>query len=78
MDYAEAFVAQLDPVGLGIGPFQFYYEDPSLGRDLNVGVSKHSDVSSSAVLGQVQAISLHPDPAAASPALPTAERTRSN
>jgi len=75
VDYAEAFVAELDPNGLGIGPFQFYYEDPSLGRTLNTGVTKDSDVSSASVLSQVQASIPTSDPLAASPALPAAERT---
>ena len=27
VEYAEAFVATLDPAGLGISPFQFYYQE---------------------------------------------------
>ena len=29
MDYAEAFVAAIDPAGTGVGPFEFQYVDPA-------------------------------------------------
>ena len=34
VDYSEAFVSALDPAGTGVGPFEFQYVDPSLGRSL--------------------------------------------
>jgi len=53
VDYAEAFVAVVDPAGTGEGPFSFEYTDPSLGRTLMDAVTKDSDVSATTVSGQV-------------------------
>ena len=53
VDYAEAFVAAIDPAGTGVGPFSFQYVDPSLGRDLMDVVTKDSDVSQATVSSQV-------------------------
>lgn len=53
VDYAEAFVSQIDPAGTGVGPFSFQYVDPSLGRNLLDVVTKDSDVSTSTVASQV-------------------------
>ncbi len=52
-DYSEAFVAALDPAGTGVGPFEFQYVDPSLGRGLMDVITKDSDVSASTVSSQV-------------------------
>ena len=52
VDYAEAFVSQIDPAGTGVGPFSFQYVDPSLGRNLLDVVTKDSDVSTSTVASQ--------------------------
>ena len=53
VDYAEAFVAALDPAGTGVGPFEFQYVDPSLGRTLMDPITKDSDVSAATVNSQV-------------------------
>ena len=53
VDYAEAFVTALDPAGTGVGPFEFQYVDPSLGRTLMDSVTKDSDVSAATVNSQV-------------------------
>jgi hypothetical protein len=53
VDYAEAFVAALDPAGTGVGPFEFQYVDASLGRSLMDPITKNSDVSAATVSSQV-------------------------
>jgi len=53
VDYAEAFVSALDPAGTGVGPFEFQYVDPSLGRSLMDPITKNSDVSAATVSSQV-------------------------
>ena len=53
VDYAEAFVAQIDPAGTGVGPFAFQYVDPSQGRTLMDAITKDSDVSAATVASQV-------------------------
>lgn len=53
VDYAEAFVTALDPAGTGVGPFEFQYVDPSLGRTLMDPITKDSDVSATTVNSQV-------------------------
>ena len=53
VDFAEAFVAQIDPAGTGVGPFSFQYVDPSQGRSLMDVITKDSDVSTATVASQV-------------------------
>ena len=53
VDYSEAFVSAIDPAGTGVGPFEFQYVDPALGRQLMDPITKDSDVSSATVASQV-------------------------
>jgi hypothetical protein len=51
--YAVNFVATLDPAGTGVGPFEYEYSDPSIGRTLVGAITASSDVSSATVAAQV-------------------------
>ena len=51
--YATNFVAALDPAGTGVGPFEYEYNDPSIGRTLLDAITKDSDVSVATVNSQV-------------------------
>jgi len=53
--YAVNFVAALDPAGTGVGPFEYEYSDPSIGRTLMGDVTKDSDTSTTTVAAQVAA-----------------------
>jgi hypothetical protein len=53
--YAVNFVAALDPAGTGVGPFEYEYSDPSIGRTLMGDVTSSSDVTAATVATQVAA-----------------------
>ncbi|OUW01413.1 MAG: hypothetical protein CBD16_05595 [Betaproteobacteria bacterium TMED156] len=53
--YATNFVAAIDPAGTGVGPFEYEYSDPSIGRTLMGDITKDSDVSTATVNSQVAA-----------------------
>ena len=53
LTYSTEFVKALDPAGTGVGPFEFVYDDPALGRSLMDPITKDSTVTTATVTSDV-------------------------